>query len=227
MEAIMNRDDIAQMRRSYTLAGLSELSMNADPFAQFDVWFQEARALGTIEANAMTLATASPDGMPSARIVLLKDVDERGFTFYTNYNSAKGRDIAANPRVSLSFFWGELERQVRISGTVEQISREDSETYFRSRPVESQLGAWASEQSSVIASREILEERFLALQAEYNGRDIPLPPFWGGYRVMPSEMEFWQGRIGRLHDRLVYSKNRSAKNNVANTVEWVLTRLSP
>jgi pyridoxamine 5'-phosphate oxidase len=218
----MNRDDIAQMRRSYTLAGLSEATVNVSPFAQFDAWFQEARAIGTIEANAMTLSTASPDGMPSARIVLLKDVDERGFVFYTNYESAKGAAIAANPRVSLSFFWGELERQVRISGMTEKISRDESEAYFRSRPVESQLGAWASEQSSVIASRDILEERFRALEQEYNGKDIPLPPFWGGYRVAPNTIEFWQGRVGRLHDRILYTKHQTE-----NGVEWTLARLSP
>jgi pyridoxamine 5'-phosphate oxidase len=214
----MNRDDIAQMRRSYTLAGLSEENVHPNPFVQFDVWFQEARGLGTMEANAMTLSTASPDGKPSARIVLLKDVDERGFVFYTNYESAKGTAIQANPRVCLNFFWGELERQVRIYGVAEKISRDESETYFRSRPKESQLGAWASQQSNVITGREVLEERFRALEQEYNGKEIPLPPFWGGYRVAPSEIEFWQGRVGRLHDRIVYANNGA---------KWMLSRLSP
>jgi pyridoxamine 5'-phosphate oxidase len=214
----MNRDDIAQMRRSYTLAGLSEENVHPNPFVQFDVWFQEARGLGTMEANAMTLSTASPDGKPSARIVLLKDVDERGFVFYTNYESAKGTAIQANPRVCLNFFWGELERQVRIYGVAEKISRDESEAYFRSRPKESQLGAWASQQSNVITGREVLEERFRALEQEYNGKEIPLPPFWGGYRVAPSEIEFWQGRVGRLHDRIVYANNGA---------KWMLSRLSP
>lgn len=218
----MNRDDIAGMRRSYTLAGLSERDVLPNPFAQFSQWFEEARSGGILEPNAMTLATSMPDGtpggIPSARIVLLKDVDERGFVFYTNYESAKGQAIAANPRVSLSFFWGEMERQVRIAGTAEKVSREESEAYFRSRPLESRLGAWASRQSDIIQGREVLEERFRALEQEYENKDIPLPPFWGGYRVVPHEMEFWQGRVGRLHDRIVYTFV---------STEWQISRRSP
>jgi pyridoxamine 5'-phosphate oxidase len=216
----MNRDDIAGMRRSYTLSGLNEHDIEQNPFTQFSKWFEEARAGGGMEANAMTLSTVNPDGMPSARIVLLKDMDERGFVFYTNYNSAKGQAIAANPRVCLNFFWGEFERQVRISGTAEKVSREESEAYFRTRPVESRLGALASEQSSVIESREVLEERFRALQEEYSGNEdaIPLPPHWGGYRVTPHEIEFWQGRVGRLHDRIVFTKHGNA---------WTISRRSP
>ncbi len=215
----MNRDDIAQMRRSYTLAGLDEHSIASSPFAQFSQWFEEARTSISGEANAMTLATVNPDNTPSARIVLLKDMDERGFVFYTNYDSAKGQAIAQNPHVSLSFFWSELERQVRIAGKAEKISRGESDTYFQSRPLESRLGAWASAQSSVIEGREVLEKRFAALQQEYADAPIPLPPFWGGYRVVPYEMEFWQGRVGRLHDRLVY--------RLAEAGEWRISRRAP
>ncbi len=214
----MNSTDIAGMRRSYTLAGLSEAHAHANPFIQFRLWFEEAKAAQILEPNAMTLASVGEDGAPEARIVLLKDMDERGFVFYTNYNSKKGRDIAANPRVSLLFFWGELERQVRISGTAGQISREESNEYFQTRPRESRIGAWVSEQSSRIESREMLERRFQEYSEQYEGREIPIPPFWGGYRVQPTAMEFWQGRVGRLHDRLLYKRLGE---------QWTLSRLSP
>ncbi|TAE30372.1 MAG: pyridoxamine 5'-phosphate oxidase [Candidatus Kapaibacterium sp.] len=215
----MNRDDISQMRRSYTLAGLDEHAVAPSPFAQFSDWFAEARASISGEANAMTLSTVNPDNTPSARIVLLKDMDERGFVFYTNYDSAKGQAIAHNPHVCLNFFWSELERQVRIVGKAEKISPEESDAYFQSRPLESRLGAWASAQSSVIAGRAVLEERFAALQEEYAEKPVPLPPFWGGYRVVPYEMEFWQGRVGRLHDRIVY--------RLAEAGEWRISRRAP
>lgn len=216
----MNRDDIAEMRRSYTLAGLLEDQISPNPLTQFSLWFEEAKSSGVLEANAMTLATVAADGTPSARVVLLKDLDERGFVFYTNYESTKGQAIAANPRVCLNFFWGNLERQVRITGTAEKVSREESETYFRSRPLESRLGAWASHQSSIIPNRTTLEEQYNKVQSEFQGEnpEIPLPPFWGGYRVIPTEMEFWQGRIGRLHDRIVYTKHGA---------EWTISRRSP
>jgi pyridoxamine 5'-phosphate oxidase len=155
---------------------------------------------------------------PEARIVLLKDMDERGFVFYTNYESAKAQAMAATPRVSLLFFWGELERQVRITGSIEKVSREESDAYFQLRPRESRIGAWVSKQSSVIESRAALEQRFAELTREFEGKDIPLPPFWGGYRVQPETIEFWQGRVGRLHDRLLYER-KGAK--------WAISRLSP
>lgn len=216
----MNREDIAGMRRSYTLAGLSEYGIHSNPFVQFRLWFEEAKLAQILEPNAMTLATVSPNGEPQARIVLLKDVDERGFVFYTNYDSAKGRAIAANPRVSLLFFWGELERQVRIVGTAGQVSREESGAYFQTRPRESRIGAWASAQSSRIGSREELERHFDDLTRQYEGAEIPLPPFWGGYRVQPTTIEFWQGRVGRLHDRLLFERSPGSE-------QWTLTRLSP
>ncbi len=219
----MNRDDIAGMRRSYTLAGLTESTMHQNPFIQFRLWFEEAKAAQILEPNAMTLSTVSPEGQPQGRIVLLKDFDERGFVFFTNYESTKGKAIAANPRVCLLFFWGDLERQVKIIGTATKISQEESNEYFQSRPRESRIGAWTSEQSSVIAGREVLEERFQALTQEYEGKDIPIPPHWGGYRVEPSAIEFWQGRVGRLHDRIVYERQSSTTNGGA----WSLVRLSP
>lgn len=214
----MNRDDIAGMRRSYTLAGFSERDAHASPFVQFRLWFEEAKAAQILEPNAMTLATVSPSGTPEARIVLLKDMDERGFVFYTNYESAKAESIAANPRVALLFFWGELERQVRITGSIEKVSREESDAYFQMRPRESRIGAWASKQSSVIESREALEKRFAELTADFEGKEIPLPPFWGGYRVVAESLEFWQGRVGRLHDRVRYQRTASG---------WKIARLSP
>lgn len=214
----MNRDDIAGMRRSYTLAGFSERDAHASPFVQFRLWFEEAKSANILEPNAMTLATTSADGTPEARIVLLKEMDERGFVFYTNYESTKAQSIAANPSVALLFFWGELERQVRITGKVEKVSREESDAYFQMRPRESRIGAWASKQSSILESREKLEERFAQLTEEFEGKDIPLPPFWGGYRVIPETLEFWQGRIGRLHDRVVYQRSDTV---------WSVVRLSP
>lgn len=214
----MNRDDIAGMRRSYTLAGFSEQDAHTSPFIQFRLWFEEAKAAQILEPNAMTLATMGANATPEARIVLLKDMDERGFVFYTNYESAKAQAMAANPRVSLLFFWGELERQVRITGSIEKVSREESDAYFQLRPRESRIGAWVSKQSSVIESRAALEQRFAELTREFEGKDIPLPPFWGGYRVQPETIEFWQGRVGRLHDRLLYEHKGAT---------WVISRLSP
>lgn len=210
---------IADLRREYSLEGLREEDCDPDPFAQFTVWFQEALAAEVYETNAMTLATASSDGRPSARIVLLKGFDDDGFVFYTNYESRKGRDLAENPYATLLFYWPELTRQVRVEGTVERVSREESDAYFQSRGELSRLGAWASRQSQVIAGREVLDERMSELITEYQGKDIPIPPFWGGYRLTPSSFEFWHGRPSRLHDRLCYTCQEHGA--------WRITRLSP
>ena len=209
---------VANLRREYRRAGLDEALIDADPLHQFGTWFLEAQTAGIEEPNAMTLATASPDGRPSARTVLLKGFDERGFAFYTNYESHKGRDLLDNPRAALLFYWKELERQVRLTGPIERMSREETEQYFRSRPIGSQVGALVSRQSQVVASRAALEEAFARLEAEYAGRPIPLPDYWGGFRLQPADFEFWQGRPNRLHDRLRYRPEGGS---------WRIERLSP
>lgn len=210
---------ISDLRKEYTLNGLSEASADENPFKQFEKWFGEAIAAALPEPNAMTLATATEAGKPSARIVLIKGFDEHGFIFYTNYESRKGRELAENPFASLVFHWTELERQVRIEGAVEKVSREVSEKYFHSRPAGSQLGAWASAQSRVVTGREELESNLAMRTTEFDGKEIVLPPFWGGYRVVPDVIEFWQGRPNRLHDRLQYSRAAEAA--------WKIERLSP
>jgi pyridoxamine 5'-phosphate oxidase len=209
---------IADLRKNYTQAGLLETDVACDPFQQFELWFEQAVAANLLEPNAMTIATVTAEGKPSARIVLLKGFDERGFVFYTNYNSQKGVELQQCPYAALVFLWGDLERQVRIEGKVELVPIEEATVYFHSRPASSQLGAWASDQSTVILDRSILETRLQQLEAEYVDREIPKPPHWGGFRVVPTEIEFWQGRPSRLHDRLRYQ--------LINGV-WTIDRLAP
>jgi pyridoxamine 5'-phosphate oxidase len=211
---------IADLRQNYTLAGLTKTDLDSNPIQQFNLWFQQALAADLIEPNAMTLATATPEGKPTARIVLLKGVDEQGFVFYTNYESQKGQQLMANPYAALVFLWDKLERQIRIEGKVEKLSTEESLAYFHSRPKASQLGAWTSAQSQVIPHREVLEQRLVNLQSQYSGdATIPLPEHWGGFRVIPNRIEFWQGRPSRLHDRLVYDLQTDGS--------WSISRLSP
>lgn len=210
---------VATLRKDYTKQGLREIDLDADPFKQFKTWFDQALNAQLPEPNAMTLATATIDGKPSARMVLLKDFSDRGFVFYTNYQSHKGQELNTNPQAALVFWWAQLERQVRIEGKVEPVSPTESDEYFHSRPINSQLGAWVSNQSQVINSREVLEQRQEQLIVQYEQQTIPRPPHWGGFRVVPTEIEFWQGRPSRLHDRLVY--RLQADNS------WLIERLSP
>jgi len=210
---------IAELRRDYALASLSRNSIDPDPLRQFDRWFQEALQAEVFEPNAMTLATVDARQRPSARIVLLKSADAAGFMFFTNYQSDKGQQLAENPYAALVFFWKELERQVRIEGRIEQTERALSEHYFQSRPRGSQVGAAASRQSQAVTSRDELENRFKTLEAHYADQAIPTPPHWGGYRLIPDSLEFWQGRQNRLHDRLRY---RRLDNN-----SWRIERLEP
>ncbi|MEO1432992.1 MAG: pyridoxamine 5'-phosphate oxidase [Cyanobacteria bacterium J06633_8] len=211
--------NIADLRQDYTLQGLSETEVDSNPFIQFKEWFDVALSADILEPNAMTVATTTPEGKPSARMVLLKDFDERGFVFYTNYNSQKAQELAENPQAALVFWWPQLQRQVRISGRVEKVSEMESDKYFYSRPLKSRLGAWASNQSEVIENREILEQQLEELQEKYYNKDVPRPSHWGGIRVIPAEIEFWQGRSSRLHDRLVYRRNYDG--------DWKIERLSP
>jgi pyridoxamine 5'-phosphate oxidase len=210
--------DLAALRRDYALATLDERDVDADPIRQFERWFADAAAARVPEPNAMTLSTATRDGVPSARIVLLKGVDANGFAFYTDYRSRKGAELAENPLAALTFLWKEIERQVRITGSVSRVSTHESDAYFRTRPLGSRLGAWASHQSAVLASREELEARVQDVIGRFPDGDVPLPPHWGGFRVAPDEIEFWQGRPDRLHDRLLYRRGERG---------WEISRLSP
>jgi pyridoxamine 5'-phosphate oxidase len=209
---------IADIRKDYKLRSLSELDVAANPIDQFTTWWNEAIASNIDEVNAMTLATADANGRPSARIVLLKGMSENGFEFFTNYESNKSKEMAVNNKVALVFFWKELERQIRIEGTVSKLSEAESDKYFFSRPEESRIGAWSSPQSSVIDSREVLDEHVLQTKQAFEGIEITRPPFWGGYIVKPACIEFWQGRSSRLHDRIAYFLENDS---------WIIKRLAP
>ena len=211
---------VADLRQNYTYGGLSETDLAQKPMDQFALWFKEATNADLLEPNAMTLATADPDGKPRARIVLLKDYSDGGFVFYTNYQSDKATELIANPQAALVFLWDKLERQVRVEGKVEKISPEESDTYFHSRPMGSQIGAWVSPQSSIIPNREVLETKQKELEQKYaDSEQIPRPENWGGFRVVPHRVEFWQGRPSRLHDRLVYRLQSDGT--------WEVVRLAP
>jgi pyridoxamine 5'-phosphate oxidase len=210
---------IAAIRKDYKRQSLSEKDILSDPTAQFEKWWEEAMQSEIDEVNAMTLSTSSAGGEPDARIVLLKGLDKNGFTFFTNYDSSKGRQLQENPRTCLVFFWKELERQVRIKGLVEKTEPQESDAYFNSRPVGSRIGAWSSPQSEPIADRDWLEKHEKELQEQFREKEIPRPPYWGGYRVKPLAMEFWQGRPNRLHDRILYTKSLDET--------WTIERLAP
>jgi pyridoxamine 5'-phosphate oxidase len=210
---------LADLRQNYSRGGLSEAGAGDDPFALFRTWFEQALAAGIHEPNAFVLATSTPDGVPSARLVLLKALDDRGFTFFTNYDSRKGHELATNPRAAMVFPWHPIERQVRVEGTVEVVTAAESDDYFAHRPLGSRLGAWASAQSAVIPGREFLEQRHAELMAKYPDGNVPRPPNWGGYRVLPAAVEFWQGRPSRLHDRILFTRQPDGS--------WKRERLSP
>lgn len=216
----MAQNTIADLRRDYAMHSLTEKEVAANPFVQFTNWWKQATEAAIDEVNAMTLATLGDSGFPESRIVLLKGYDEKGFVFFTNYESAKGAQLAAHSKCSLLFFWKELERQVRIIGKASAIAAAESDTYYHSRPVGSQIGAWASPQSKVVESKEWLEENFAQIEKKYQGQSsIPRPPHWGGYRVAPTRIEFWQGRPSRMHDRICYTQEQNA--------EWKIERLAP
>ena len=210
---------LADLRKTYSLGSLDAADVDPDPIRQFQTWFAQALDAKLPEPNAMTVATVDEQGRPAARILLIKGVDERGFVFFTNYESRKGRELSANPHAALLFHWIELERQVRIEGKVELTSAEESDAYFNSRPLGSRIGAWASEQSTVIPNREMLEAREREITAQY-GEAPPRPPHWGGYRLVPEAIEFWQGRPSRLHDRIRYTRESAS-------AAWKIERLAP
>jgi pyridoxamine 5'-phosphate oxidase len=210
---------LESLRSNYALSGLHETDLLGNPFQQFQLWLEQAIAAELPEPNAMTLATLSEEGKPIARMVLLKGLDEKGFVFYTNYDSAKGKQLTETDSAALVFWWAGLERQVRVEGTVEKVSSEESDAYFQSRPKASQLGAWASPQSQVIESREVLEKRLVQFEEKYAIEKVPRPPHWGGFRVIPTAIEFWQGRPSRLHDRIRYELDEKG--------DWFYQRLAP
>ena len=214
----INNDEIANLRREWSSRRLDESNVSSNPFGQFSEWMREAVDAEILDPNAMTLATADKNGMPSARIVLLKSIDEKGLVFYTNFGSKKGKDLLENPRASVVFFWKELERQLRVMGTIERTSKKESEAYFKTRPYESQIGAWASRQSSELKSRKLLEEKFAEIKSKYPEGEVPLPDFWGGFRIIPEQFEFWQGGPNRLHDRIAYLREKD---------KWRIIRLAP
>ena len=216
---MLTPSELAALRQDYSQRGLRRGDLDPDPVVQVNAWLAEAHAQQIIEPNALTLATVDATGQPWTRTVLLKICDARGFTFFTNYEGAKGRHLAGNPQAALTFWWGALERQVNVTGTVEKTAREESDAYFHSRPASSQLGAWASAQSEVVAGREQLEAQFTAALEKYGETEIPLPPHWGGYRLAPQTIEFWQGRRSRLHDRLRYTRQPGGA--------WQIDRLAP
>ena len=211
--------EIFNIRVDFDQSSFDEKQVKKDPFNQFNVWMQDALNAKVNEPTAMTLSTADKKGKVDSRIVLLRDLDKKGFNFFTNYKSAKAREMKENKKVALNFFWPELQRQVRIRGVIEKLPEKNSDAYFNSRPRESQIGAWTSHQSEVLSSRKELEDRFAELTAEFDGQNVPRPKHWGGYRVKPLEIEFWQGRPSRLHDRLLFIKSASGK--------WKLSRLNP
>ncbi|AUD04983.1 pyridoxamine 5'-phosphate oxidase [Spirosoma pollinicola] len=211
---------ISDLRNEYTLNGLDTTDVSPDPFTQFRQWFDEALGASVPEPNAMHISTVTAGGRPDGRIVLLKDMSDAGFVFYTNYESRKGRELSDHPFAALTFFYPQLERQIRIEGTVEKVSAEESDEYFNSRPRGSQIGAWVSDQSTIIDNRAVLEARQHELEAQFADKPVPRPPHWGGYRVVPDALEFWQGRPSRLHDRIRYSRTAIGQ-------AWQIDRLSP
>lgn len=216
-QGAISENELQNLRKQYTKSSLTSSSVNKDPIVQFEKWFAEVIKSGFYEPNAMVLATASKTGKPSARALLLKGIDEKGFVFYSNYKSRKGNDIEQNPFGSLLFYWDKLERQVRVEGRIEKITKEESEEYFNTRPYKSRVGAWASKQSSVIESRSVIVKEFLKYMIKFKTH-VPLPPVWGGYRLIPQSFEFWQGRPNRLHDRIRYTLLKKG---------WKIERLAP
>jgi pyridoxamine 5'-phosphate oxidase len=212
------KDKVENLRIDYDKDTLDIKDLNADPVVQFEYWFDEAMGANVPEPHAFMISTVDGDGKPSSRIVLLRNADQNGFVFFTNYKSRKGHNIDVNPHVCATFFWHDLQRQVRVEGTIEKISAAESDEYFATRPRESQIGAWASNQSEVLESREALEERTAELTLQYEGQTVPRPPHWGGYRIKPTSVEFWQGRASRLHDRFLYTLEGT---------KWQISRLNP
>lgn len=215
---MIKNTDISRLRREYSLKVLDEKSVSRNPFEQFSVWMNDVLELNIMDSTAMIIATSDKNGKPSVRTVLLKEFSDDGFIFYTNYKSQKGSEILSNPKIETLFFWKEIERQVRISGKAKKIPAKESEYYFHSRPLESQIAAWSSIQSKIVPNRKYIEDSFLNVKNKFEGKEIPLPPFWGGFKIIPDYFEFWQGRENRLHDRIVYSKVKS---------NWDIVRLSP